>query len=57
MTLGNTAVQSGQQVKGAAARGPPCECNKVCSGSVIVGTNLDSLKCCSTSMETSRCHP
>ena len=47
----------GQQVKGAAARGPPCERNRACSGSVIVGSNLESLKCCSTFMETSRCHP
>ena len=46
-----------QQVKAAAAGGPLCERNRACSGSVIVGSNLESLKCCSTFMETSRCHP
>ena len=43
----------GQLVKGAAARGHPCERNRACSGSVIVGINLES---CLTLIETSRCH-
>ena len=49
-TLDRETLSVGQQVR-AAARGPPCERNRACSVSVIVGSNLESLKCCSTFME------